>query len=354
MDPLTHAISGAALARALPKERLPRRQAVFLILLTMAPDADIVLRLFSDTLYLQHHRGLTHSLLMLPLWTWLIFSLSTPQIKAQPLMPWLIGLALVLHIGLDLITTFGTMILAPVSDWRASLDLLFIVDPIFTGCMLLPLLAGFVWTRHKRKLGALSLLLMLAYLGLAWHNQQQAIELARKEHPEARAHYALPLAFSPFIWQLIAEYPDRYARAAVDLKPGFAGTRPLFDEGFIQQIVSSSLNSPDHIRWQSFPAMRSIADIDQRPGAAFYHWFARFPVLLSQDEEHIEIGDLAFGAGAPGVKAGFLLRIDHEACGDRSWLIWRDGRASPLTGTRIPFDWLDGEAAAASSVAPCP
>jgi len=77
MDPLTHAISGAALARAIPKHHLPVGQFIFLVLLTMAPDADIILRLFSDTLYLQHHRGITHSLLLIPLWGWFVYSLAS-------------------------------------------------------------------------------------------------------------------------------------------------------------------------------------------------------------------------------------------------------------------------------------
>lgn len=113
MDPLTHAISGAALARAIPRHHLPPLQLIFLVLLTMAPDADIVLRFFSDAVYLQHHRGLTHSLLMIPLWGWLAYSLSSQRIKANRAMPWLIGAALFMHIMLDLITTFGTMIVAP-------------------------------------------------------------------------------------------------------------------------------------------------------------------------------------------------------------------------------------------------
>jgi len=84
VDPLTHAISGAALARAFPKQPLPAKQVFFIILLTMAPDSDIVLRLISDPVYLQHHRGLTHSLLMLPLWSWLIFISVTYCVAGQP------------------------------------------------------------------------------------------------------------------------------------------------------------------------------------------------------------------------------------------------------------------------------
>jgi inner membrane protein len=356
MDPLTHAISGAALARAFPKHPLPRTQLIFLVLLTMAPDADILLRVLSDTVYLQHHRGLTHSLLMIPLWGWLIFSLCSRQAKKQSVMPWLIGLALLLHICLDLITTFGTMILSPLSDWRASLDLIFIIDPLFTGCLLIPLLLGLKWKLHARKLAIFSLILMCGYLGLTYNNQQQAIDLARQKQPDASSYNALPMAFSPFHWQLIAIYPDHYARAAVNLNPGFSGTQPLFDEAFANGLISTAMNGPDNIHWQELPAMHTVEDLGSLPGTAFYQWFARYPVLLKQEEDSIKFGDLAFGGGAPGIQPAFQLRIDlnahmpenspslaTESANPRAWMIWRNKRKSELTLTSAPFNWLQSE-----------
>ena len=341
MDPITHAISGAALARAIPKQTLPPLQVLFLVLLTMAPDADFVLRFFSATVYLQHHRGLTHSLLLIPLWGWLIYSLSPHQIKANRAMPWLIGAALFMHIMLDLITTFGTMIIAPLSDWRASLDLVFIIDPFFTATLLLPLLLGLIWREHKRKMGVVSLSLMCAYLGFAYHNQQQAIDLVRKAHPDAIAYNALPLAFSPFHWQPIAIYPDHYVRAAVNLRPGFPGTRLFFDEAFANGLLSTRMNGPGDIAWQELPAMRSFAGVEQLPGTAFYLWFARYPVLLDQSDRHINFGDIAFGSGAPGVRPSFQLHIDRGGEQPRAWLIWRGERRSELTLTSAPFQWLN-------------
>jgi len=356
MDPLTHAISGAALARAFPRKDLPRKQLLLIILLTMAPDADIILRFYSETLYLQHHRGLTHSLLMLPLWGWLIFSLSSKQVRQNPAMPWLIGLALLLHISLDLITTFGTMIMAPFSDMRASLDLLFIIDPLFTGSLLVPLLLGLIWKQHHRKMGILSLVLMCGYLGLVYSNQQQAIELTKKALPDAASYNALPLAFSPYNWQLIAIYPDHYARAAVNLKPEFSGTLPLFDDAFASGLVSTNMTGPDKLTWQQLPAMHSVKEAAGLPGTAFYRWFARYPVLLEMNSEIIKFGDLAFGGGAPGVNPAFQLHIDlkgnkpSESSMDahatgrelqpRAWLIWRGDRRSELTLTSAPFNWL--------------
>jgi inner membrane protein len=344
VDPLTHAISGAALARAFPKQPLSTKQLFLIILLAMAPDSDIVLRLISDPVYLQHHRGLTHSLLMLPLWGWLIFSLSSRQVKQNPVMPKLIALALLLHIFLDVVTTYGTMLFAPVSDKRFSVDLLFIIDPIFSLCLLIPVLLGFIWKRQARRLSTLSFAVALAYLLLAYSNQQQAIELTRKAHPDAIAFHALPLAFSPFNWQLIAEYPDHYARAAVNLKPDFPGLRPLFDKAFVTTLLSTQMSVPDQIQWQKLPAMHTVKHLDQLPGTAFYAWFTRFPVLLNQNKDAIDFGDLAFGGGAPGVNPSFQLHIElpnNKALSKpRAWLIWRNDRKSELKQTTAPFNWL--------------
>jgi len=344
VDPLTHAISGAALARAFPKQPLSAKQLFLIILLAMVPDSDIVLRLISDPVYLQHHRGLTHSLLMLPLWGWLIFSLSSRGVKQNPAMPKLIGLALLLHISLDVVTTYGTMLFAPVSDRRFSIDLLFIIDPLFSACLLIPVLLGFIWKRQGRRLSILSFVAALAYLLLAFSNQQQAVELTRKSHPDAIAVHALPMAFSPFHWQLIAEYPDHYARAAVDLKPNFPGLGPLFDGAFVTTLLSTRISTPDQIQWQILPAMHTVNHVAQLPGVAFYAWFARFPVLLKQEKDAIDFGDLAFGGGAPGVNASFQLHIDlpdNKALSkSRAWLIWRNDRKSELKQTTTPFNWL--------------
>jgi len=361
MDPLTHAISGAALARAIPKHHLPAQQFIMIVLLTMAPDADIILRLFSDTLYLQHHRGLTHSMLLVPLWGWFIYSLSSRQVKANRMMPWLIGGALLLHILLDLLTTFGTMLLAPFSDWRASLDLLFIIDPIFSACMIIPLLLGLIWKAQKRIMGVISLILMCSYLGLVYSNQQLAIALTKQTYPDARSYNALPLAFSPFHWQLIAIYPDYYMRSSVNLNPAFAGTTWLFDDIFVETMISNRMGTVDELVWQKLMAMRTVKDVIMLPGAAFYDWFASYPVLLEKSENRMRFGDLAFGAGAPGVRAAFELRIEgintHWMEGEmqkgvakwgdplvnpeaRAYLIWRHNLKSELTETEVPFDWL--------------
>ena len=76
MDTLTHALSGALLARATspkdaPPRSLPRRIAAGFFSAAF-PDSDIVVSLIGPVAYLENHRGVTHSVLLLPLWAFLI------------------------------------------------------------------------------------------------------------------------------------------------------------------------------------------------------------------------------------------------------------------------------------------
>jgi len=303
----------------------------------MAPDTDFLLKFFSDTLYLQHHRGLTHSMLMLPLWAWLVFAATRRYRGLKTLSPLLIGAALLLHILLDLITSFGTMIFAPLSDWRAALDLVFIIDPLFTTCLLLPLLISLLWTSRRRLLAICSLLLMLAYLSLTTITHQQALTLTRQANPDAVQVAALPMPFSPFHWQLIATYPAYYRRSAVDLWPAFPGSKPLLPTSLVNRY-HVPLYQTGTLIWQQLAAMGTLPD-QSLPGMAFYRWFARFPVVLEQDAEHIECGDLRFGAGVAGIKSSFRLSITLKDS-PTAWLVWRDDAHSELTTTRPPFHWL--------------
>src|SRR5512145_2615902 len=74
MDTFTHALSGALLARAtapgIPSDdTLSLRARVAAgSAAAAAPDIDFVLGFVSPIVYLETHRGVTHSLLLLPLW----------------------------------------------------------------------------------------------------------------------------------------------------------------------------------------------------------------------------------------------------------------------------------------------
>ena len=117
MDTLTHALSGALLARATaPKDlqpgMLPRRIAAG-FLTAAAPDLDFVAGFFGDLQYLMHHRGISHSVLMLPLWALLLSWLLSKILRAPGGWRSLYGICAMgvgAHIAGDVITSYGTMV----------------------------------------------------------------------------------------------------------------------------------------------------------------------------------------------------------------------------------------------------
>ena len=111
VDTLTHALSGALLARATaPREAPPkslwRRMAVG-FLACASPDLDIVITMLGPVAYLENHRGVTHSLILLPLWA-LLYSWILAKVLREP-RGWralygITAMGLALHVAGDVIT----------------------------------------------------------------------------------------------------------------------------------------------------------------------------------------------------------------------------------------------------------
>ena len=227
MDTLTHALSGALLARATapqdaPPRSIPRRVAAGFFA-AAAPDLDFILALVSPVLYLEQHRGPTHSFVLLPFWA-LVLSWALAKILREPdgkTAGWraLYGvpaLGLAAHILGDLITSFGTIVFAPFSDARYAWGTTFIIDLWFSGIILAGLAASIAWRRSRAPAIAATAVL-IAYVGFQALLKEQALEYARAyaaRHALAQAETtAYPRAVSPFNWTVYVsdELSHRYA-----------------------------------------------------------------------------------------------------------------------------------------------
>ncbi|MFD0617635.1 metal-dependent hydrolase [Paenibacillus sp. GCM10027629] len=104
-----------------------------------APDFDGFLRLKSNTLYIRHHRGITHSLPFLLLWTVLItgifsflWGFAWGSAAIFHLGFWVL-LSTCYHVFSDLFNTYGTQAARPFSSKWISWNIIHIFDPtIFT------------------------------------------------------------------------------------------------------------------------------------------------------------------------------------------------------------------------------
>lgn len=141
MDNLTHSLVGATAAKA-GLERLSPGATLLCILAANSPDSDVAILLFGDRWdYLQHHRGITHSIigtvflaLLLPLIffgvdrLWARLRGHPPKTKFRGLLIASIIVSAT-HPLLDWTNNYGVRPLLPWSPRWFYGDLVFIIDP---------------------------------------------------------------------------------------------------------------------------------------------------------------------------------------------------------------------------------
>lgn len=296
MDTLTHALSGALLARATePKSStLPRATRMWLGFWAAAfPDSDFVLSFVDPLLYLTTHRGLTHSIVLLPLWA--VGLGLTFFLLLRRRYPWrtlaavcLLGIGA--HIVGDLITAFGTMLFAPLSDTRVAWPTTFIIDPYFTGIIVIGLIGAALW-RDTRTPAVLALALLTGYIGFQGVLHQRAAtvghDYAARVGGTAKVH-ALPQPFTPFHWLVVVEQPDRYHLAYVSLWRSEPAPAPPPDAHWLRRHLSV-YDPSDQARWTDVarfgtarhaPLAREVWESD---ALAAYRHFALLPALFAAD-----------------------------------------------------------------------
>ncbi len=99
------------------------------------PDADGLMRLKNNAAYIRNHRGLSHSLPAMVVWTLLIVGVLVCLFDHLPVwhVGFWVGLAVCVHVGSDLFNTYGTQGLRPFSQKWISWNIIHIFDPfIFT------------------------------------------------------------------------------------------------------------------------------------------------------------------------------------------------------------------------------
>ena len=209
MDPITHAASGAVAMLAMPHRPASRWAVPLAALAAASPDVDVLMA-NTPLQFLLLHRGITHSLFFAPLLGLVLALVGCSLWRAQTpghwrfAKTWLFMTAMVLlHIWLDCITTYGTMIFVPFSHMRVRLNAVFIIDLLIT----LPLLWAIWRWRARRALLLMAMAWLFIYPGIsiglnAWHTAQTRERLTAEGRAPQQI-VVLPDAFSPFFWRAL-------------------------------------------------------------------------------------------------------------------------------------------------------
>lgn len=348
MDTLTHALSGALLARATEahdaqRRALPRATRMWVGFWAAAfPDSDFVLRFIDPLMYLTTHRGVTHSVVLLPVWALVlgaIFFYLTRRRYSWRALAGVTALGIGAHIVGDVITAFGTMMFAPLSQARVAWPAAFIIDPYFSAIIIAGLIASARWPATRMP-AVIGLALLASYVGFQGLQHERALDVGRAyaahEAPGGRVH-ALPQPFTPFHWLVVIEQPQRYHLAYVSLWRTERAHPPPADAGWLRQHLDV-YDPPSHVRWRGVPR---YGDARSAPLAqklwesdvlAAYRQFALLPALYTAEvtdtRQCLWFEDLRFAL------VGREMPFRYGACreGER-WQVHRYGE-----GPTLPHD----------------
>ena len=346
MDPFTHAVAGAVVARVVPR---PPRSTWFVplaALISVLPDLDI-LAAHTPLEYLLLHRGFTHALPVLPLEALLLVLPCRPLWRRgvtgawRKRSVWLFAfLLLLMHVWLDCVTTYGTMIFQPFSDYRLRLNGLFIVDALLLAPLVVVLAVG--RTRFGRSLAMCGLCWLLLYPAVCvgvrdW--QEDVLEARlRNAGVVPQALCVLPDVGAPLFWRALyvtdAAYTPPPAATGAEREAGFApvaSAQTLHHQsvgldgaprGEARQYPLLDAGLRDELRRQS-PAVRVFFDFCLLPT------LERCPQPAGADVWRFF--DLRFASALPAVEA-LMARLGR---GEPPFQLWVRQRGGIWQGWRM-------------------
>lgn len=294
MDPVTHGLAGYTIAKTGLVRDTGRWSVTAGVLASLSPDVDSLLGPFVDTEFtVKYHRGLTNSLfLALPfslLLAWVFNRISGN--RRYYIFFFLCFTEILAHNFLDLITSYGTMILSPISWERFSLDWVFIVDLYLTGILFAFASAMLIWKGKARMLARLSAGLAVLYISLCAGNHFWALSLARGQATirglKAQSIEALPQPLSPFHWANFIVTEDTIHRGFVNLI-GKDQRTPSPEDGLFRQVWSQ-YQPIQMLSYEPWPKTDKSSWVERAmvvEDVRTFFWFARLPVVRYEAVRH--------------------------------------------------------------------
>jgi membrane-bound metal-dependent hydrolase YbcI (DUF457 family) len=336
MDTVTHGLTGWLIARSLPEKWKcghPKTAAAVVSLGAVLPDVDNVASLLGSETYLRVHRGLSHSipgLLLTSLVMALLFA-RYGRLKDPRAVFLLAILGQLSHVALDLLNSYGTQLLLPFSDARLSLDILFVVDLVFTGIIV----AGLAWSRREAARARTAMTVLAAYVGIAALCHAGARDAVRdaalREGVAVVSAQALPTlpyvevpsparvslvssavaSVSPVLGKRAEDGVSRALEIPFPAGPiawnGFVDDGRAYMRAEIEPLTGRVSWKQRALHGSDVPEVRALRGM---PDVETYLWFARFPsarVSHAGGRTEITFFDLRFG-GMPD-KRPFTLRV---------------------------------------------
>lgn len=231
MDLLTQGLLGANLAVTHAQKHEIRLATGIGFFAGMVADADILIQSDQDPLLtIEFHRHFTHSLFFIPFGALIAAVLLWPFLRKHLAFFRLYLFCLLgysLSGVLDALTSYGTHLLWPLIETRMALNIISVIDPVFT---LILLVAIFITYRNRTVTHAIFGLIIASVYLLIGYTQLQRAELTTLTIAQSRQHEIERLLVKPtlgnlLLWRSIYEFDGRFyvdaVRVGLFSKPTF-------------------------------------------------------------------------------------------------------------------------------------
>ena len=271
------------------------------------PDIDVLLGLADRDAYVFQHRGLTHSLAGLIVFSLLMawfFRLVSP-VKRFGVLFGLSLLGQASNTVMDLVNAWGTMVLWPFSRRWFALSWVGIADPFVWAILAGGLALGALRGESRAWINRAALALVAVYCFACGAAKEMGIAHFREALARVRTDpqriESYPQLFAPLRWNVIGFLPDRYYQGYVHSLGGLEGRLCVFLGSPVPPAVASGF-AESFERWAAAPLVRPFAG-----GKA----------------GEVAICDLRFLGRREGMPFVVKLYLNTAGKPDRQWLGWQ-------------------------------
>ena len=283
MDTLTQIALGTTIAEAYFRKSLGRKALLFGAFCGWFPDVDVFFHSPNSWDSLVSHRGVTHSVLCLPLLAPLLGEFAFRWSETGSRWQWvqLAFWALITHPLLDVCTVYGTQLLAPFSNQRFSTNAVAIIDllyslPLFFACGLTIFRKGIpIKTRMiaQLALGLSSMYLVFCHF-ISFLCLQRAENLFQQQGFVVEAIRVSPPVGLPFVRRAIARDAQGALRTTA-----------------LSVFVSSSPTIHSYVP----PTDPLVTQVLEQEEGQIFSWFSDGFVYVTASEERIQLTDARYG-----------------------------------------------------------
>lgn len=268
MDTITHTLFGIGIYKAVNKDNFSQSEKRALLVTAIAgsqiPDIDVISQWWdTNGQYQMWHRGITHSIALVPVWAFLLSLLTFLLFRIKSLHLFLIAaMAVFIHDTSDVFNAWGTGYLEPFSNARLTLGTVSIVDFVIWFIFLAVFLLSKkrrAWKEHQ--------LYRMAWILIVLHVVVQSIQ-GYVLYEQYKPHYdqvALSADFIPWNYTIIGKKGETVELISDSLvtKKRLKEKLRSNEEADLSQLFAQNPKAKTLVEWSPFVV---IEQTDERIG----------------------------------------------------------------------------------------